>query len=79
MSPKAGASIVLMQGDELKLVYPQQEAQPEAFEQLNFNHFYLQPMDGPHLQENTQAALQYCLANPSWRLSLQRHKLLNIR
>ena len=79
MSPKAGTSIVLDKGNELKLVYPQEHAQPESFEHLEFDHFFLQPMDGPHLEENTRAALDYCLNNPSWKLSLQQHKLLQIR
>ncbi|MFO1434618.1 MAG: 7-carboxy-7-deazaguanine synthase [Candidatus Competibacteraceae bacterium] len=80
VSPKANAPLVLRQGHELKLVYPQaqSEAQPERFVHLDFQYFLLQPLDGPHLQENTQAALRYCLEHPQWRLSLQIHKLLNI-
>ncbi len=78
VSPKAGAEFVLQSGDELKLVYPQPGAEPERFEQLDFQHFLLQPMDGPEVQQNTQAALQYCLNHPRWRLSLQTHKFLNI-
>ena len=79
VSPKAGAKLVLHEGDEIKLVYPQQDAHPEAFTHLNFSHFFLQPMDGPQLDENTQAALAYCLEHPQWRLSLQTHKMLGIR
>ncbi len=79
MSPKAGATTLLTQGNELKLVFPQEEAQPESFEHLDFDHFFLQPMDGPNLQENTEAALQYCLDHPKWKLSLQQHKFLQIR
>jgi 7-carboxy-7-deazaguanine synthase (Cx14CxxC type) len=79
VSPKAGAPLVLTRGDELKLVYPQAGAEPERFEQLEFRHFFLQPMDGPDLNANTQAALEYCLAHPRWRLGLQTHKLLAIR
>lgn len=81
VSPKAAAPLRLIRGDELKLVYPQaeQEAQPERFEHLDFRHFSLQPMDGPDLQENTQLAVDYCLAHPRWRLSLQTHKLLGLR
>jgi 7-carboxy-7-deazaguanine synthase (Cx14CxxC type) len=78
VSPKAGAQLVLRQGDELKLVYPQSGAEPERFEALEFRHFFLQPMDGPAREANTEAALRYCLAHPRWRLSLQTHKLLGI-
>lgn len=79
VSPKAGAPLELTQGDELKLVYPQAGAPPEQFRALAFRHFFLQPMDGPRLAENTAAATSYCLAHPQWRLSLQTHKLLGIR
>ena len=81
VSPKANAPLQLFSGDELKLVYPQvePEAQPECFEHLAFRHFSLQPMDGPQLAENTQRAVEYCLAHPKWRLSLQTHKLLGLR
>ncbi len=78
VSPKAGAPLVLDRGQELKLVYPQAEAQPPAFERLSFEHFFLQPMDGPDKAENTRRAVQYCLAHPRWRLSLQAHKLIGI-
>jgi 7-carboxy-7-deazaguanine synthase (Cx14CxxC type) len=78
VSPKAGAQLVLRQGDELKLVFPQSGAEPERFEALEFRHFFLQPMDGPAREANTEAALRYCLAHPRWRLSLQTHKLLGI-
>ena len=79
VSPKAGAPLRLRQGNELKLVFPQGGAEPERFESLEFDHFFLQPMDGPRVAENTSAALAYCLAHPRWRLSLQTHKLLGIR
>jgi len=78
ISPKAGAGLVQTSGDELKLVYPQHGADPAGFEGLNFRHFLLQPMDGPELAENTRAAIDYCLAHPRWRLSLQTHKVLGI-
>jgi 7-carboxy-7-deazaguanine synthase len=78
VSPKAGTSLVARAGDEIKLVYPQSGAEPERFEGLPFRHFFLQPMDGPDRQANTDAALHYCLAHPRWRLSLQTHKLLGI-
>ncbi len=78
VSPKAGAELVLRSGDELKLVYPQTGAEPERFAQLAFQHFFLQPMDRPARERNTQLATQYCLAHPQWRLSLQTHKLIGI-
>jgi 7-carboxy-7-deazaguanine synthase (Cx14CxxC type) len=78
VSPKAGAALRQTKGDELKLVYPQPGAEPERFEGLAFRHFSLQPMDGPARDENTELAIQYCLAHPRWRLSLQTHKLLGI-
>jgi 7-carboxy-7-deazaguanine synthase (Cx14CxxC type) len=78
VSPKAGAELVVRTGNELKLVFPQSGAAPADFESLAFDHFFLQPMDGPDRDANTAAALQYCLAHPRWRLSLQTHKLLGI-
>jgi 7-carboxy-7-deazaguanine synthase (Cx14CxxC type) len=78
VSPKATAPLVLCKGDELKLVYPQREAPPERFESLEFDHWYLQPMDGPDREANTARAVAYCLTHPRWRLSLQTHKLLGI-
>lgn len=79
VSPKASADLVLKSGNELKLVFPQDKAPPEKFAALSFDHFFLQPMDGPDLDANTRLALEYCLAHPRWRLSLQTHKLLGIR
>jgi 7-carboxy-7-deazaguanine synthase len=78
VSPKAGAPFVQRSGDELKLVFPQPEADPANFELLSFRHFFLQPMDGPSRDANTQLAVRYCLAHPKWRLSLQTHKFLGI-
>lgn len=78
VSPKAGAPLVLLSGDELKLVYRQPEALPSAFERLEFDHFYLQPMHGPKLELYTEAAIEYCLKYPRWKLSLQTHKLLGL-
>ncbi len=78
VSPKAGADLRLRSGHELKLVYPQVGADPERFEDLQFANFFLQPMDGPSVKENTQRAVQYCLDHPNWRLSLQTHKFLGI-
>ena len=68
-----------MRGDELKLVYPQEGAPPERYADWDFSEFYLQPMFGPDVEANTQAALEYCLRHPQWKLSLQTHKLLGIR
>ena len=79
VSPKSNASLVLTHGDELKLVFPQQGVDPAHFESLDFDQFFLQPMDGPALPENTRAAVNFCLAHPKWRLSLQTHKLLGVR
>jgi 7-carboxy-7-deazaguanine synthase len=79
VSPKAGAPLVQRSGDELKLVYPQQGAEPELFEGLAFDHFLLQPMDGPDVARNTRAAVDYCLAHPRWRFSLQTHKAIGVR
>ena len=80
ISPKAAAPVVQRSGQELKLVYPQEEeeAQPENFAHLDFEHFFLQPLDGPELAENTRLAVEYCLAHPRWKLSLQTHKVLGI-
>ncbi len=79
VSPKSNAPVVLTRGNELKLVFPQPGVDPARFESMDFEQFFLQPMDGPALQENTRAAVNFCLAHPRWRLSLQTHKLLEIR
>ncbi|SDW34932.1 7-carboxy-7-deazaguanine synthase [Thiocapsa roseopersicina] len=76
VSPKAGADLVRQSGAELKLVFPQPGLSPEDLEHLAFKHFFLQPMDGPHLQEHTRQAIAYCQTRPRWRLSIQTHKLL---
>ena len=78
VSPKAGSRLVLEKGDELKLVFPQTGIEPQDYLSLDFTYFYLQPMAGPQLQENTELALRYCLKHPEWTLSLQIHKILNI-
>ncbi len=79
VSPKAAAVLIQTTGDELKLVFPQAGAPPESYAGLVFRHFFLQPMDGPLRQTNTEQALRYCLDHPAWRLSLQTHKYLGIR
>jgi 7-carboxy-7-deazaguanine synthase len=78
VSPKARGELVQLWGDELKLVYPQEGADPSRYEQLDFTHFWLQPLDGPNRDEHTTLAVQYCLQHPRWRLSLQTHKILGI-
>jgi 7-carboxy-7-deazaguanine synthase len=79
VSPKVNAELVLKQGNELKLIYPQTGGEPEKYAGLTFDQFFLQPMDSPERDPNTQAAIAYCLAHPQWRLSLQTHKLIGIR
>ncbi|WP_442755423.1 7-carboxy-7-deazaguanine synthase [Methylocystis sp. JAN1] len=79
VSPKAGAPLVQTRGDELKLVYPQEGADPARYEGLDFAHFLLQPMDGPEILRNTRAAVDYCLAHPRWRLSVQTHKMIGVK
>lgn len=78
VSPKAGADLVVVEGDELKLVYPQEGVHPEQYEQLAFRRFSLQPMDGPRVVEFTRRAMEYCMTHPRWHLSLQVHKLLGL-
>jgi len=79
VSPKAGTVLAVTTGDELKLVFPQAEADPARFEALAFDHFLLSPMDGPHAADAMRAAVAYCLQHPRWRLNLQTHKYLGIR
>jgi 7-carboxy-7-deazaguanine synthase len=79
VSPKAGAPLAQTCGQELKLVYPQPGAEPELFEGLRFEHFLIQPMDGPEILRNTRAAVEYCLAHPRWRLSMQTHKIIGVK
>jgi 7-carboxy-7-deazaguanine synthase len=78
VSPKASTDLAQKHGQELKLVYPQEGARPEMFEGLDFEHFFLQPMDGPDLARNTALAIAHCLDHPRWRISLQTHKLMGI-
>jgi organic radical activating enzyme len=77
-SPKFGAPLKLLQGNEMKLVYPQIGLDPQSVESLDFEHFYLQPMDGPIREKNCLDAIRYCKRNPKWKLSLQTHKILGI-
>ena len=78
VSPKADAEVVLTRGSELKLVFPQTAAMPERFVDLDFQHFFLQPMDGLEGRRNTRLTVAYCLAHPQWRLSVQTHKVVGI-
>ena len=80
VSPKGSAPVVQTFGQELKLVYPQSEpeAQPENFVGMDFQYFYLQPLDSPDVEQNTRDAVEYCLAHPRWKLSIQTHKVLGI-
>lgn len=79
VSPKAGTELVVKAGDELKLVYPQADAPPEQFANLDFRWFFLQPMDNDQADKNQQQAIAYCLTHPQWRLSLQTHKFIGLR
>lgn len=78
VSPKAGSELILQSGDELKLIFPQEGISPKDFENLDFRHFYLQPMDSENQHDNTLLAVEYCKQNPRWQLSLQTHKILGI-
>jgi 7-carboxy-7-deazaguanine synthase (Cx14CxxC type) len=78
VSPKADADLLVTEGDELKLIFPQTGADPSRYAELAFAEFFLQPMDGPDRAANTELAVRYCLDHPRWRLSLQTHKLLGI-
>jgi 7-carboxy-7-deazaguanine synthase (Cx14CxxC type) len=79
VSPKAGAELTVHSGQELKLVFPQEGVTPEDYAKLNFQHFFLQPQDGPEIEKNKQLAMEYVLSHPQWRLSLQTHKILGIK
>jgi 7-carboxy-7-deazaguanine synthase len=79
VSPKAGSKMILLRGDELKLVYPQAHITPDDFLALEFSRFSLQPMDGPNIERNTELAATYCRKHPEWHLSLQMHKLMGVR
>ena len=78
VSPKAESDVLINKGDELKLVYPQEGAEPSKYEHLEFDYFSLQPMDSDQLEENTKKTIEYCNQHPLWRLSLQTHKFLGI-
>jgi organic radical activating enzyme len=79
VSPKGGAPLIQTSGDELKLVYPQEGIDPAAYEDMAFEHFLLQPVDNPNCPNAVAKAIEYCLARPKWRLSLQVHKVIGIK
>ena len=79
VSPKANAELKLKKGNELKIVFPQENLSPETFRHFEFEHFFLQPMDGPDLEVNIRKTVEYVMAHPGWRLSLQIHKILGIK
>lgn len=79
VSPKAGSELILLSGQELKMVFPQVGLDPALFLGLSFDHYYIQPMDGPERNANTAKAVDYCLQHPTWKLSIQTHKVINIR
>lgn len=79
VSPKTHAPLVVTRGDELKLVFPQEDGSPERYEDLDFDNFFLAPMDGPDLARATELAIEYCMEHPRWRLSLQTHKYIGIK
>lgn len=78
VSPKANAELLIKKGNELKLVYPQEGAEPELFKNLDFDHFFLQPMDSPDVEYNTTSVINYCKNNTQWNVSLQTHKMMGI-
>lgn len=78
VSPKAGADFILRRGHELKLVFPQPDLMPHQIPDVDFENYFIQPMDGPEITRNTQDAIAYCLRDPKWRLSLQTHKMIGI-
>lgn len=78
VSPKANTRLLLDQGDELKLVYPQEGLKPAQFDGLAFQHYFLQPLDDPDREKNTLKTVDYCLKHPKWRISLQTHKILGV-
>ena len=79
MSPKAGTEIKLRSGSEIKVVYPQKDLDPDKFSVLDFENFFIQPMDSKELESNVAKSIKFCMDNPKWRLSLQTHKILGIR
>lgn len=79
ISPKAGSTVVQRSGNELKLVWPQPGSDVDAMEGWAFDHFLIQPMDDANAAANHQAAIDFVLSHPKWRLSVQTHKYLGLR
>ena len=85
VSPKSTAEVVITKCNELKLVYPQADAQPEKFEHIKADHYFISPLSSPTIissdlikESNTKKAIDYCLSHPKWKLSIQTHKILGI-
>ena len=78
VSPKANAEFILKKGHELKIVFPQSGMKPRQYQDLDFDHFFIQPMDGPNQSENIEKSKEFVVKNPKWKLSLQTHKILGI-
>jgi 7-carboxy-7-deazaguanine synthase (Cx14CxxC type) len=78
VSPKQGAKTLIHAGDEIKLVYPQKDLNPDLFVHDDYKHFYLQPKDGPNFEKNLAASIQYCMDHPKWKLSIQTHKMIGL-
>ena len=78
VSPKANTDCIIKKGNELKLVFPQCGINPRNYEKLEFEHFFLQPMDGKNQNENIQRSKDYIFRNPKWKISLQTHKIIGI-
>ena len=78
VSPKANAEFILKKGHELKIVFPQSGINPRQYQDLDFDHFFIQPMDGPNQGDNIEKSKEFVVKNPKWKLSLQTHKILGI-
>jgi len=79
VSPKAGTELMVRSGDEIKVVFPQDGIDLDRIAKMDFDHFYLQPMEGPNLEENIKGTVSYCMPHPSWSISIQSHKILGLR
>ena len=79
VSPKAKSNFILKKANEIKLVYPQESLDPRKFEELEFDHFYIQPLYNKKLKENNKKAIDFVLKNPSWKLSIQSHKYIGVQ
>jgi organic radical activating enzyme len=79
VSPKVKSNIVIKEGNEIKVIYPQEKLNLEKYEKLNFEHFYLQPLDNKNAVDNCKKTIEHVLENPKWKLSIQTHKYLGIK